>query len=133
MTPVFCHEFIIPASAIDVNGHVNNVMYVQWMQDAAMAHSNSVGDTVAYQKELGVMWVAKSHHIEYLRQAFEKDTLIIETWAESFRRTNSTREYRFYKKSDRMLLAKATTMWVYLNKETGRPAAISETVKALYM
>ena len=36
-------EIVVPESAIDRNGHVNNVRYVQWMQDAAEAHSASLG------------------------------------------------------------------------------------------
>lgn len=133
MTNIFHYEFTIPSSAIDVNGHVNNVMYVQWMQDAAVAHSNSVGDTVERQRKEGVMWVARSHHIDYLRQAFEGDTIVVETWAESFKKTSSQREYRFIRKSDNTLLAKANTVWVYLKKENGRPIAIEEEVMKLYM
>jgi len=133
MIPIFHHELTISSSAIDVNGHVNNVMYVQWMQDAAIAHSNSVGDTLTRQQDAGVMWVARSHHIDYLRQSFEQDVIVIETWAESFRKTSSLRQYRFLRKSDNTLLAKANTMWVYLHKETGRPVAIEEAIMKLYM
>ena len=41
------HEFTVPESAVDQNGHVNNVVYVQWMQDVAVLHSDAVGGTRA--------------------------------------------------------------------------------------
>lgn len=133
MNKKFQYEFKIPSSAIDVNGHVNNVMYVQWMQDAAVAHSSSVGDTVERQVKDGVMWVARTHHIDYLRQAFEGDEITVETWTEGFKKTSSIREYRFFRKNDGILIAKANTFWVYLDRESFRPKAIEENIASRYM
>ena len=39
MAAIGAVELVVPDTAIDANGHVNNVQYVQWMQDAAIAHS----------------------------------------------------------------------------------------------
>ncbi|MBE0496466.1 MAG: acyl-CoA thioesterase [Campylobacterales bacterium] len=131
MNPRFYYTLIIPKSAIDINGHVNNVLYVQWMQDAATAHSQSVGDTIARQQEEGSTWVAKTHTIDYLKPAYEGETLVIETWAESFRKAASVRLYRFLRGEEE--IAKASTMWVYIDTHTARPKAIPDTVIARYM
>ena len=62
-------EFNVPESAIDSNGHVNNVAFVQWMPDVATRHFPLVGCLAAMRTASGT-WVARSHHVEYLRPAF---------------------------------------------------------------
>jgi hypothetical protein len=57
------------ASALVENGHVNNVQFVQWMQDAAVRHYESLGGILLTQA-LETTWVVRSHNIEYLRPAF---------------------------------------------------------------
>ena len=64
--PVYSYEFVIPGTAVDENGHANNVMYVQWMQDAAVRHYQAMGGTEPTQA-MGATWVVRSHLVEYLR------------------------------------------------------------------
>ena len=54
-------ELVVPASAIDANGHVNNVQYVQWMQDAAMHHSAALGWPQERYAVMGRTWIIRSH------------------------------------------------------------------------
>ncbi len=63
--PIYPYEFTIPEDAVDENGHVNNVMYVQWMQDAAVRHYEAMGGR-QLTMEIGATWVVRSHTIEYL-------------------------------------------------------------------
>ena len=44
---ICCNVFTVPESVVDQNGHVNNVAYVQWMQDVAVQHADAVGGTRA--------------------------------------------------------------------------------------
>ena len=124
----FCSAFEIPYDVIDANGHVNNVAYVQCMQDIAIRHSDAVGGTRAMH-EAGATWVARSHKIEYLAPAFAGDRVEIVTWVATIRRVKSLRRYRFVRTSDETLLARGETAWVFVNPTTGRPAAIPESVK----
>ena len=66
--PVYSRLFIIPTESIDENGHVNNVAYVQWMQEIAIEHYASIGGIDAQGKD--GTWVVREHHIEYLQPAF---------------------------------------------------------------
>ena len=66
---IYRYEITVPKSAVDINGHVNNVVYVQWMQDVAVLHSDTVGGTRAMHA-VGGTWVVHSHKIEYLSPAF---------------------------------------------------------------
>ena len=115
--------------AIDANGHVNNVQYLHWMQSAAIAHADDCGCT-AITKSLGASWVVRSHFVEYLRPAFAGDDLEIQTWVTTMRKVSSTRKYRFYRQSDRALLAEGETLWVFVEATTGKPRPIPLEIAA---
>jgi len=121
----------VPDEAIDTNGHVNNVVYVQWMQDVAVRHSNESGGTQA-MREAGATWVARSHHVEYLRPAFAGEIIEVSTWVANARRVSSLRRYRFTRVSDQTLLARGETEWVFISATTGRPCSIPESVRKCF-
>ena len=131
MIRIYRHEIQVPPSAIDENGHVNNVQYVQWMQDAAVQHSNAVGCT-RVTLELGATWVIRSHKVEYLRPAFQGDRLVVLTWVSNFRKVRSLRKYRFFRVSDKAILANGETDWVLVDAESGRPMAIPDHLAAVF-
>ena len=131
MPPIYEHCLKIPASAIDVHGHANNVEFIRWMQDAAVAHSNAVGCTAA-TTAAGAIWVARSHHIEYHRAAFLGEKIKVLTWVANFRRGFSLRKYKFIRESDGALLAKGETDWVFLHVGSGRPRSIPESIAAMF-
>lgn len=121
----------VTAASIDGLGHVNNVEYVRWMQDAATAHSGTVGCTAATQAA-GAAWVARSHHIEYLRPAFEGETIEVRTWVADVRRAFSLRKYEFVRPADGTLLARGETDWVYVELASGRPRTVPKEIMALF-
>jgi acyl-CoA thioester hydrolase len=131
MPVTFEHEIPVPASAIDDNGHVNNVVYVQWMQDIAIAHFESVGGT-SIMKAAGATWVARSHYIEYLRPATAGDRVRIRTWVENFRRVVSLRKYEFTRLGDDTVLARGHTEWVLIDVASGRPKSVPAEIVALF-
>jgi len=128
MPKIYRERFTVPADANDDNGHVNNVAYVQWMQDVAMRHSSAQGATAELYAQLGSSWVVRSHRVDYLRPAFAGDELEVWTWVCNLRRVRSHRRYRFLRASDQTLLVKAETDWVYINAQTGRPRSVHPQV-----
>jgi len=130
ISPTYLKTFIIPQSAIDENGHVNNVAYVQWMQDIAVEHYSSIGGVTAQGPN--ATWVVREHRIEYLLPAFEGEEIEIKTWVENIRRVRSLRKYEFVRKSDAKLLVKGETDWVYVDTKTGRPLPIPENVSSVF-
>jgi acyl-CoA thioester hydrolase len=124
--PVYSKTIQIPASAIDENGHVNNVTYVQWMQDIAVEHYAAIGGIQAQGPD--ATWVVREHKIEYLLPAFEGEEIEIRTWVEDIRRVRSLRKYEFVRKADAKVLVKGETDWVFVDAKTGRPLAIPEQV-----
>ena len=88
--PVFTNTITVTADAIDANGHVNNVVYVQWMQDIAVEHFSLLGGLEAMGDN--ATWVASEHKVQYLTPAREGDEIEMQTWVESMRRVRSLRE-----------------------------------------
>ena len=125
------HEFVVPAEVVDGNGHVNNVAYVQWMQDVAIAHATSVGCTAETQA-LGATWVARSHQITYLRPAFEGDRIRLTTWVTDLRKARSTRHYKFLRLTDDAVISTGATDWVFVDAVTHRPRTIPASVSGCF-
>lgn len=131
LSPVYSKTFTIPADVIDENGHVNNVAYVQWMQDIAVEHYESIGGTNPMQL-VGATWVVREHRVEYLLPTFSGEEIEIKTWVENVRRVRSLRKYEFVRKSDSKILVKGETDWVFVDAKTGAPRAIPEEVSRVF-
>ena len=127
--PIFKQDIVVPASVIDENGHVNNVAYVQWMQDIALAHYAAINGVQAQGTD--ATWVIREHKVEYLLPAFEGEELEIQTWVANIRRVRSLRRYQFIRKSDGKLLVRGETDWVFVDTQTGMPRAIPADVANL--
>ncbi len=125
---VFTIEFTVSEEETDQNRHVNNVIYVQWIQDIAEKHSNARGATQA-MKDANRIWVVRSHNIEYLSPAFAGDLVIASTWVESFRRVRAVRGSSFVRKSDGVVLARGRTEWICVDAVYGKPCSIPDDVK----
>ena len=122
--------FIIPENSIDENGHVNNVSYVQWMQDIAVEHYASIGGIKAQGAD--ATWVVRSHSIEYFLPAFVGEEIEIRTWVENIQRVRSLRKYEFVRRSDGKTLVKGETDWVFVDVKSGRPLAIPQEVADVF-
>jgi len=131
MEPVYSYQFTIPPEAQDENGHVNNVHYVQWMQDVAVRHYDQMGGREPTQA-IGATWVVRSHQVEYFLPAFAGDEIEVHTWVVNMRRVRSLRRYEFIRRSDDKLLVKGQTDWVFVNAETGYPLAVPKEIVALF-
>ena len=128
MTNVFTHDFVVTGDMLDANSHVNNVLFVQWMQDVAILHSVANGAGSDVYRRLGASWVARSHHIDYENAAVLGDEICVRTWLADARKVSCRRKYLFSRKEDRRVLARAETVWVYVDFKTGRPRKIDAEV-----
>jgi acyl-CoA thioester hydrolase len=131
MDSIYIHTLEVPASAIDANGHVNNVAFVQWMQDAAIGHADAAGCTAA-TRDIGATWVVRSHRIEYSRPAFGGDLIQVRTWVANFRRAFSLRKYQFIRPADQVELATGETDWILVDIAAGRPKSIPPAIVAMF-
>lgn len=132
MPAVYEHRHQVSPDEIDELGHANNLAYLRWLQDAALAHSAVQGwPPEAYQR-LGLGWVVRSHEITYERPALEGDLVIVRTWVASFRKASSVRRYDVIREADYKRLATAATNWAFVDYSTGLPARIPPEIIASF-
>jgi acyl-CoA thioester hydrolase len=126
---VFETSIVVQASDLDDLQHVNNVRYVQWVQDIAQAHwfKNATDDILS-----AYFWVLLSHHIDYKNPAFLGDTLTLKTYVSTSEGVTSTRHVEIFNSTTDQLLVTSTTKWCFLSKDTKRPTRITEAVKTLF-
>ncbi len=129
---MYRYDITVPKEAVDENGHVNNVEYVRWMQEAAVRHSDSRGCTEA-TKAAGAIWVVRMHRIEYLRPAFAGEGLSVLTWVSNFRRVLTLRKYRFVRVHDNAVIAEGETDWVFVDIASGKPRSIPKEVSSVFV
>lgn len=118
-------EITIKPADIDLLGHVNNVVYLRWVQDVAIAHWSAAA-TESQKKKL--LWVVIRHEIDYKRPAFAGDTVIARTWVGSASRRAFARHTELIRKSDRKLLARARTLWCPIDSNTRKPVDVDADV-----
>jgi acyl-CoA thioester hydrolase len=135
MPAVYEHSHTVLAEEIDSVGHVNNLMYLKWLQDAALAHSAAQGWPDTAYREAGHGWVVRSHHIEYLVPAFLNDEIFVRTWIADMKRVTSLRRYEIIRRTDNKQLARASTQWAFVRFATHQacrvPAEISSAFEIL--
>ncbi|MFD0862279.1 acyl-CoA thioesterase [Sungkyunkwania multivorans] len=127
MPKQFEQELIVEKESIDDLQHVNNVQYLQWVQDIAKAHWESAATKEMLEK---YVWVVLNHYIEYKGQAFLDDELTIKTFVEKSSGVTSTRIVEIFK--DGALITKATTNWCLLDASTKRPTRITEELIEIF-
>lgn len=128
MPAIYEHHLTVSPGEIDRMGHVNNLVYMSWMQAAAVAHSAAQGWNADRYEQLGSGWVVRSHEIKYVEPAYDGQPIIVRTWVADMTRVSSTRRYRIVRAADDALLAKAATRWAFINFATGTLARIPAEV-----
>ena len=129
---VFAQTFSIPHDAIDELGHVSNLKYLAWMQDIAIQHSAAQGWPVERYFDNGAVWVVRSHFITYIRPAFAGETITLRTWVAEFRQRSSSRRYLVRRTNDQRDLVEAETVWVYVDRQSGRPRRIPDELRVAF-
>lgn len=132
MHRIYEYQHLVTPEEIDGLGHVNNVVYLKWLQDAAVAHSTANGWSGRRYRELKIGWVARSHFIEYLQPAFVDQEIIVQTWISTLQKVKSLRKYRIIRPADSELLVRAETNWAFVNYETLAPRRIPEEVSSCF-
>ena len=113
------HEIVTAAGASDIDeqGHVNNLVYLRWVQDAAVSHWR----VLATPAELdGIAWVVLRHEIDYVRAALEGDRITLRTWVGTATRMTFERHTEIVRSRDGQVLAKARTLWCPIDSRTSR-------------
>jgi len=114
---------------LDELEHVNNVRYVQWIQDISKEHWQSKAP-----KEIqdSTVWVVMNHNITYKNAAKLNDTIQIKTHIEKSRGAISVRVVEMFDNKTNRLLVRSSTEWCLLNAKTFKPMRISEAIYKVF-
>ena len=124
----FEYDITVTKNDLDALKHVNNVVYVQWIQDISTKHWK---DLTKNTPDLNYVWVVTRHEIDYKGQALlneirtNKD-ITFKTWVGITSGVTSVRHVEIFKENK--LIVKAQTTWCMLHAKTLKPARITESV-----
>jgi acyl-CoA thioester hydrolase len=127
-TPYELNLKVLPED-IDQLNHVNNVVYLRWVQEAAIAHWTAAASAEA---QATLFWVVMRHEIDYKRPALLGDGIIARTWVGPSTPRAFERNTELLRAADRVLLARAKTWWCPMDMRTGRPTTVSDEVQAAF-
>lgn len=125
------YEQIIQVKPDDLDklDHVNNVRYIQWVNDIAKAHWSKLATQDMRQN---YFWVLINHHIMYKSQAILNDNILLKTFVKSSEGVTSTRIVEIYNKDTQKLLATSETKWCFMDAKTKKPARITSEIINLF-
>lgn len=119
---------ITPAD-IDELGHVNNVVYLRWVQDAATAHWRAAATPA---QQAAIAWVALRHEIDYKHPAMPGEAIVASTWVGTAESVRFERFVEILRANDRKLLAQARTLWCPISRATGRVTRVGDDVRRVF-
>lgn len=123
----FSHTFLVPKSDIDEHNHVNNVAYLRWVQEVALAHWQAEV-TIETQKKYA--WFVLRHEIDYKKPAFENEEITATTWVGEATKVKCDR-FTEIKRSNEILV-QAKSVWLLLSAKTKKPTRITEELSKLF-
>ncbi len=128
--PVFEMALTAAPEHIDELGHVNNAVWVQWIQQVAVAHWDAAADPV--HKD-AYFWVVVRHEIDYLRSALEGDRIVARTWIDPKVSGARSERHMEFTGPDGKVLVRARTVWAIIDKAAGRPIRVPRAVVAPFL
>ena len=150
-SPTFARLIEVSEADVDIWGHANNVCYLHWMQDVAVAHSAAIGWSAERYLEYGAIWVVRRHAIEYRQSAYKGEKILAQTWIADMKNVTSTRRYRFLRLPNDVdaadyngfmenpddipksaILATAETLWAFISPKTQRPVRVAAELRETF-
>lgn len=126
----FSQNIIIKPEDIDQLGHVNNIVYLKWVQDVAIAHWSTLAHKDIQEK---YFWVVVRHEIDYLSSAYLNSQLQAVTWIGGYSGAKSDRFVTIVDIATNKTIASVKTTWCMINAVNHRPARIESDVADLFI
>jgi len=124
-------EFVVHYHEINPHEVATPLTMLYYLEDAAIAHSESAGYGVGRLKSEQRAWVLNRWHLQINRYPVYGEKVTIETWPSSFERFYATREF-LIRDHNQEIIGRATSLWIFLNTETKRPFRIGPEFREAY-
>lgn len=128
--PIFEMAFVARPEHIDELGHVNNAVWVQWIQEIAVAHWRSLASR---DHDEAYFWVVVRHEVDYLRAAREGDVVTARTWVGDAPQGARFDRFVEFIGPDGKPCVRARTVWAIVDKASGRPVRVPAAVVAPFL
>lgn len=125
----YTKSIVVKKEDLDDLDHVNNVRYLQWVQDIAKEHWQTEATSEMLAKYI---WMVRSNYIEYKDQAFLGETLALKTFIKEARGAISIRVVEIYHQNTKKLILRSTAEWCLINKETKRVIRLTKELTNLF-
>jgi acyl-CoA thioester hydrolase len=128
------HRIVVTAHPADIDelDHVSNLVYLRWVQDVAMAHTIAVGWDHPQYRDLGAIFVVRRHEIEYITPVLLGEEVELVTWVGWWKQASSERRTSIRRSRDGKEVARAATIWAFIDLASGRPRRIPEHVRGAF-
>ena len=126
---IFEKKITVAIEDLDARNHVNNVRYVQWVQD--IAEENWIANTPTTLRDI-YYWVMLSHHIQYKAEAILGDELLLKTYVTKSEGLRSTRVVEIHNHKTTKLLSSSETVWCLMSHDTNKPTRITQEIIDLF-
>lgn len=117
---------------MDALKHVNNAVYLHYLEHAAWEHSEHMGMTWERYAELGGIFVLRRMEIDYLRPAVAGDSVEIATWVQEMNGPRAMRRYQITHAESGRVLVRALGTWAWIDPDSGRPRLIPREVLEIF-
>jgi acyl-CoA thioester hydrolase len=129
LTP-FIHSFTAAPSDIDQLGHVNNAVWVRWIQDMATSHWQAVASP---EHIAAYYWVVTRHEIDYRGNIAAGESVTARTWIESEPKGAQFDRRVDFVDTNGKVIVRANTTWAMIDKVTGRLVRVRPEVSAPFI
>ena len=122
-------EITVSKNDLDDLNHVNNVVYINWIQEIAKNHWDVL---VSDEIKDNYYWVLLEHNIKYLHSALLNEKIIIKTYIEETKGVKSSRIVEIFNKGTNQLLVTSKTIWCLINAKTNKPSRINDEIRKAF-
>ena len=117
---------------LDVLGHVNNAVYLNWVEQVAIEHVEALGFGRAWATERGGAWVVREHRVTYHRPVEYGDIVLVTTLPQELAGVRGLRRTEVHREADGVLTTEILTQWIWVRASNGRPTRIPADLLELF-
>jgi acyl-CoA thioester hydrolase len=128
----FTARYPVRQYELDVLGHVNNAVYLNWAEQVAIEHVEALGYGRDWSVAHGGTWVVREHHVTYHRPVIYGDVVLVTTLPQEIGGVRGRRRTEVHRERDGALLTEIETVWIWVRAADGRPTRIPAELLARF-
>jgi acyl-CoA thioester hydrolase len=117
---------------LDLLGHVNNSVYLNWVEQVAIEHVEGLGFGREWSLAHGGVWVVREHHVTYHRPVAYGDVVLVTTLPQEIGGVRGVRRTEIHRESDAALMTEVVSHWIWVRTSDGRPTRIPPDLRSLF-